>query len=248
MLLALLLAFPASAQQSSSNAAPAVAEGRTGPIGLKLEVFDKRLDSKEHLFVRLTLSNLSKKDEFLVSDWIYRGGKPVDQEWEQNTKLKVGRNILEVVDARGRRVWPEPYFSRSTPQDLGAPSETETAAEVARLRAQGVKDVDLPRQLDNWLFSQKESKLRERYPAVVLPPGASTRSKGWCELDDIDLKNQKSCPAEGFVELPFFRFPAPGRYRVRAVRDRTPVPALKLPALRWDVRVATSWIEIEVAP
>lgn len=246
-LLTVLIASPALTAEGGT--APVFAEGRTGPVGLKLEVYDKKLDAKEHLFVRLTLTNLSKKEELVVSEWIYRGGKPVDQEWEQNTSLKLGRNILEIVDAKGRRVWPDPYFSKSAPLgEAPYPTQSEVDAEVARLRAEGIKDAEIPRKLDLWSFRQREDRLRERHPAVVLKPGESTRSIGWCELSAYsDLQKPATCPAEGFVELPFFSFP-PGRYRVRAVRDHSPIPDLKIPVTPWDVRVATRWIDLEVGP
>lgn len=95
--------------------------------------------------------------------------------------------------------------------------------------------------------------------AKTLRPGEHIRTKDWVfEPIDAEICERipRALPAPvvhegaarpGFQELGAFRFERPGKYKLRAVYDRTQAESLKeLEPRSWEVKTATKWLTFHV--
>jgi len=226
------------------------ATGRTGPVGLELNVLKTKLKVGEPLFVKTTIKNYSK-DWMPVVDWIYRGANNLGEEWFNHLITEVG-TTLEVEDSRGRRVKPVLVYLG---EDINSPFDkiiTSASAEEKKLlrgwEAEGLTSQQAIDRL-NEKFRMDEKKQRDaRYPSIRLEQGQSATSVSWCAARDPKPEPLAvTCPGGGFVEMPFFEFDRPGRYRIRAVDNSVTPKDLMKWTTPWSVRVATNWIDFEVS-
>jgi len=224
------------------------AEGRNGPVGLELTLFKTRLKVGERLFVKTTLRNFSK-EPMLATDWIYRGADNLGDEWDKQLNSESGSTI-EVQDSRGRRVKPKFFdvgvryndYEQSVKPLEGADLDLYNVWIASGLTPKQAAD----RLTEQWRWDA-ERKYDAKHPVVRLKQGQSVSSLSWCAERDPKLSPLAvTCPGKGFVELPFFPFVRPGRYRIRAVYNHAPTKEYLKWADEWSVRVATDWVAFEV--
>jgi hypothetical protein len=228
------------------------ASGRTGPVGLELKLLKSKLKVGERLFVKTTLLNFSKsKEEMIVIDWIYRGADNLGDAWDKQLNSEVGSTI-EIQDSRGRRVNPE-FFDVGIRHNDNPFEQTvkPTEGEDLKLYQGWVKSGLTPQQAADRLTKKHawdaERRYSARHPVVRLKQGESAVSLSWCaEREPGNSPLAVTCPGGGFVELPFFPFDRPGRYRIRAVYNSAPTSKSKQWADEWSVRVETAWVAFEV--
>lgn len=224
--------------------------GRAGPVGLELKLLKSKLKVGERLFVKTTLKNFSK-NQMLVNDWIYRGADNLGEEWSKQLNSESGSTI-EIQDMRGRRVMPG-FFDvgvRYNDNPFEQTSRKLDSEELKLLKAWETSGLT-PRQaadrLTEKLRMDAARKYEEKYPLVRLRSGQSVTSLSWCaEREPQRSPLAVTCPGGGFVELPFFQFDRPGRYRIRAVYNYAPTKDTKQWADEWSVRNTTAWTSFEV--
>lgn len=226
------------------------ATGRTGPVGLELTLLKTKLKVGERLFVKTTLRNFSKEEMFIV-DWIYRGADNLGEEWDKKLNSE-SRSTIEIRDSRGRRVKPRLFYVGGGHHDnfleqTVKPFEGEDLELYNVWIASGLTPHQASDRLNKkWLWDA-ERRYSAKHPVVKLKQGESATSLSWC----ADREPERSplavtCPGNGYVELPFFPFKRPGRYRIRAVYDYSPTKDFLKWADDWNVRVETDWITFEV--
>lgn len=226
------------------------APGRTGPVGLELTLLKTKLKVGERLFVKTVLKNFSK-DQMLVTDWIYRGADNLGDEWSKQLNSESG-SAIEIQDSRGRRVKPR-FFDvgvRYNDNPFEQTTGTLNAEELKLLKdweAAGLTPQQAADRLTEKLRLNAEKRYDAKHPVVKLKQGESVTSLSWCaEREPERSPLAVTCPGYGFVELPFFRFDQPGRYRIRAVYNHSAPKDLQQWATPWSVRVVTAWTTFEV--
>lgn len=224
------------------------AEGRTGPVGLELTLLKTKLKVGERLFVKSTLRNFSK-EEMIVIDWIYRGADNLGDEWDKQLNSESGSTI-EIEDSRGRRVKPRFFDVGIRYNDFEQtvkPLEGEDLKLLEGWVKSGLTREQAVGRLNKKYSWDAERRYDAKYPVVRLKQGESVTTRSWCaEREPERSPLAVTCPGGGFVELPFFPFDRPGRYRIRAVYNSAPTRKSKQWADEWSVRVETAWISFEV--
>lgn len=226
------------------------AEGRTGPVGLELALLKTKIKVGERLFVKMTLKNFLK-DPMHVSEWIFRGADNLGDEWSKQLDSEVG-STLEIQDSRGRLVKSE-FFDvgiRSNDNPLDQTSKPVEGKDLELYKgwiASGLTPQQASDRLTAKWLRDAERRYDAKHPWVTLKQGQSVTSVSWCaEREPERSPLTVTCPGGGFVELPFFPFDRPGRYRIRAVYNHSAPKDLQQWATPWSVRVETAWTVFEV--
>lgn len=226
------------------------AEGRTGPVGLELVLLKSKLKVGERLFVKTTLRNYAT-GQMVVTDWIYRGADNLGDEWDKQLNSQSGSTI-EIQDSRGRRVKPG-FFDVGIRYHDNPFEQTSRVLDAAELKlikdweATGLTPKQAADRLTEKLRRDEERRYDAKHPAVRLKQGESATTLSWCAEHEPERSPLAvTCPGDGFVELPFFPFERPGRYRIRAVYNHASTKEYAKWATPWSVRVETNWVTFEV--
>lgn len=231
--------YRAIAEEPAAQFSVKTGSKRESAIEVKLELFEHKIKIGRSIFVRTHIRNRSKKP-MIIHEWVYRGSADLAEEWSKNCELKLG-NFVEIQDSRGHPVEPGIYIARydSNPFEQTASTiDTATSKLIDELKAKGLSDAEINSKLREEVVARERRAREEKYPPVELNQGKAVKSISWCsKLRDSELKDSV-CPGAGFVELPFFAFEKPGKYRIRGVVDSYLDPNNR--------RVRTDWIPFEV--
>jgi hypothetical protein len=246
-----LIALGSAALAGGPNAAVKAAKtahGRNGAVELELALLRDKIKIGDSLFVRTHLKNRSKRPMRVV-EWVFRGSSDLGREWSNNCDVRVGA-FVEIQDSQGHTIKPGIYISQYDVSPIGMETSTpdaETLKLVEDLKSKGRSDSQINEQLREKAVLRERKDRDAKYPSVMLKRGQSKASVQWCSGRPNAQGKTMSCPGDGYVELPFFTFERPGRYRIRAVWDYRPPDAARDSADEWSVLAATEWAPFEVS-
>lgn len=239
-IIAALLAFcSVMAAAPSCRSATTTAKGLTdrpvtrasskGPVKLGLSVLRTKIAVGEPLWVKLTLTDIGRDDDYINVDKLFDQGADVSAEIGMNA----GRHrdvYLSLRDREGKELaWPLPRFS-----DGFCPENNTTPWDEPESSKSPSRDSSSPSKVN--------------YARPVLGPGETVTThasfvRGPCPVSRISAEF-----AAGYSEIAT-KLSTPGQYRLSAVYDFSPkARGRKEMRFSSDVRVETPAIEITVIP
>lgn len=229
----LLLALLAGRLFAAGGVAPAAtATGKTFPVALALSVSRTALRVNQKLGIRIELQNIGDKLIVVVDDLFVDPDRMRD-----NAASGVG-TYVQVQGPDGKHLSFEPLDVNDEWEER-RPSPEERAAsdrQYSEWKAQGLSLAEINRRFLTW----KSPAPKPKPPSIKLAPSATAAFPS-------------TTSASGYAPLTDFAFHQPGKYRIRAIYDRTMNPREKERIERKHpnafygfTRVETDWIDIVV--
>lgn len=261
------ITFLGVAPAQASTKAVAQVKGAKAPVQITLQLHKTTVKVGKSLWYKLELKNIGKK-KILVHDRFYK------DPWvlHENCKSRLGLH-LEILDPKGKLMrvqrgggsekhdWePEPGGTLR----LTAEETKELDDLDAEWKKRGLTQQQRSVATGRWTseLAHKKNKAEDSDPAkqLWLKPGASTTTFAWAYRDpdeDAD-RSLEEAQIGDYTQLWSYDFPAPGKYRIRAVYDLAGLVSYakeiaKEYKTRMSIRaewvqVKTPFIEFEVLP